>query len=275
MGDNSTEITAPKAPSLGGNTEFNLLDGRHSPCSIIHRMPISFVRQIINFVHFLCGKGHGWWILHNAKIPILLSQLLASESILLQIFYLKGLCKSFFILFYLSQGRQRSIIPNIIKIRHLEAGSLHILDILYGYSLMKLGSNIYQLSFPHAVYQQICRALCQNRGTDLILPIIIVGKPPQTCFNASNNNRHLLSPAFPQLPGINQYSPLWPLACLAARRIGIIMPKSLGSSIAIQLRIQITARHKKAQPRFTQAGKVLCMMPIRLRNNPHLIAMFF
>ena len=101
MGDNGTEITATKAPSLGGNTEFNLLDSRHSPCSIIHRMPISFVRQIVDFVHFLCGKGHSWWILHNTKIPILLSQLFATESILLQIFHLKGLGKGLFVPFYL------------------------------------------------------------------------------------------------------------------------------------------------------------------------------
>ena len=47
------------------------------------------------------------------------------------------------------------------------------------------------LGFPHAAHQKIRAAFRQDRGQQLIFPVVVMGKAAQARFNAANDDRDI------------------------------------------------------------------------------------
>ena len=97
-----TEITASKASSVAGQTEFDLFQCRNPAFFLIHGMILSRIRQIVNIVHFHLRQRLRWWILyHISTVPIRFCQRLCCKWICVSVLNGKAVRISFFIGLYL------------------------------------------------------------------------------------------------------------------------------------------------------------------------------
>ena len=274
VGDNRTEVAAAKTAALAQETELHLRNGGYTAILVVNGMPGAHIGQVVNLIHLLLREGLSRWILHHTPFIILLGKLATAESILLQIFELKGLGKFALVRAYFLIGRQRQIIPNVIHIGHLVAGPLHILNIANLHTLLQISGDFEKRPLTHAENQHIGTAVHQHGTAHGIRPIIIMRHAAQAGLNATDDNGHI-GIKFPQAVAIDYSRPLRTEAGLAARRIRILMTHLFRRGKLIEQGIHIPRRDKKPQPWFSQAVKIPGRMPVRLGNNPYFIAMLF
>ena len=102
MKSQRTEITASKASSVAGQTEFDLFQCRDPAFFLVHGMISSCIRQIVNIVHFHLRQRLRWWILyHISTVPIRFCQRLCCKWIRVSVLNGKAVRVSFFIGLYL------------------------------------------------------------------------------------------------------------------------------------------------------------------------------
>ena len=80
---NGTKGTAAKATATADNAKLHLLQRRHTTLSIVARVPLPHIGQVINCIHFLLGQGIHRWILDDIFVLTTLNHRLAVEGVLL------------------------------------------------------------------------------------------------------------------------------------------------------------------------------------------------
>lgn len=131
------------------------------------------------------------------------------------------------------------------------------------------------LVFSHAKKQKIRPAVDEDAAFYPIRPVIIVCKPPQTGFNAANENRNLLSICFPNSIAIDNGSMVGTKTGFSSGGIKVGVPAFFCCSIMIDHRINISCRNQKAKPRFSECFKRITGVPVRLCNNADRVAVGF
>ena len=153
------KAAASKAASVADQRKFNFRYGGHTAFFLIRRMISPHIRQIINLIHFLCGKRLLRWILnHINAAAIFFCKGSCGKRIRILILYSKALCILSGVCFhFLISGKQDRIIFFICKshntgnIPGLINGSRNIGNILNVNSAIKSVSNFYNRTFSHAI----------------------------------------------------------------------------------------------------------------------------
>ena len=80
---NGAKGTAAKATATADNAKLHLLQGRYTTLSIVARVPLPHIRQVINCIHFLLCQGIHRGILDDIFVLTTLNHRLAVEGVLL------------------------------------------------------------------------------------------------------------------------------------------------------------------------------------------------
>ena len=128
--------------------------------------------------------------------------------------------------------------------------------------------HFHQRTLAVAEHQHIGFRVHQNRATHGIRPVVVVRGSAQAGFDTTEDHRHIFPRFFATLR-INQRGAIRALAGHVPRRVGIVMAQLTVSSVAVDHRIHIPGGDAEEQIRFTQAHKVVFIIPVRLGNNPH------
>ncbi len=77
-----------------------------------------------------------------------------------------------------------------------------------GFTGCKPPGNLHHLLLSHTEYKKICRSISKDCLPDAILPVIIMGKPSETCLDPPENNR-CFREQFMDPVGVNNGCPIW------------------------------------------------------------------
>ena len=126
--------------------------------------------------------------------------------------------------------------------------------------------------FSHSIRNQICTGIKQDRTFHLVGPVIIMCQTAQTGFNSTYNDRGLLV-CMPDQITVHHGRIIRSLSHYASRGIGIGCTAFFGYRIMIHHRIHISGRNQKAKSWNAKHGNRSIILPVRLRNDSHRIAM--
>ena len=132
--------------------------------------------------------------------------------------------------------------------------------------------NFHNLLFAHAVNQKVRTAGLQNRGHQLVFPVVKMHKTAQAGFNAANNYRHIRPQLLDELR-INGRSMVGTLSHRAACGILVDSTLILGCRITAQHGVKVAAGNKHAQSRLAQLCQIFCFIPTRLAQHSYLVAL--
>ena len=128
--------------------------------------------------------------------------------------------------------------------------------------------HFHQRTLAVAEHQHIGLRVHQHRAAHGIGPVVIVRGTAQAGFDAPEDHRHIFPRLFAAL-SVDQRSAIRALAGHVTRRVSIVMAQLTVSGVAVDHRVHVTGGDAEEQVRFTQAHKVVFIIPVRLGNNPH------
>ena len=104
----------------------------------------------------------------------------------------------------------------------------HLPDILSGRQPV---NNLNRLQLAHAKTEQVSLCIHQNARVYRIIPVVIMGKPPQGCFQAANDDRHIraVNPAYCLC--VYCQRPIGTLPWLSAGGISVVVAPGEGDRI--------------------------------------------
>ena len=117
-----------------------------------------------------------------------------------------------------------------------------------------------------AVDQDVGLGVDQQRGADLILPVIVMGDAPQRRLDTAEDHWHILVRLTAAL-AIGQAGPIRALAGLAAGGVGIIGADLAVGSVAVDHRVHVAGGDPEEQVRLAQLHEVVLAVPVRLADH--------
>ena len=174
-----------------GNRELNLLQSRNTALILIGRMPGAHIRQVIHPVKFFGRQHPHRRILHQHFITVALDDGFTGYFIL--IIHLDTGCLAIVFLITgddLKIGALCGSPRGILRVTEVTGSPdiPHLMDILTGCQTV---DNLDRLQLAHAKAEQVCLRIHQNTRMHRIIPIIIMGKPPQRRLQTTDDNRHI------------------------------------------------------------------------------------
>ena len=128
--------------------------------------------------------------------------------------------------------------------------------------------HFHQRTLAVAEHQHIGFGVHQNRATHGIRPVVVVRGTAQAGFDTAEDHRDIF-PGFFTALGIDQRGAIRAFTGNVTRRVGIVMTQLAVGGVAVDHRIHVAGGDAEEQIRFTQAHKIVFIIPVRLGNNPH------
>ena len=125
-------------------------------------------------------------------------------------------------------------------------------------------------ALPHAVHQQVRRRVEQYAPPHLVVPVVVVGEPPQRRLQPADNDGHV-RPRLPHPVGVHDRGPVRPLAHLSALAVQVAGPPPLGHRVVGHHRVQVPPADQHPVPGLAHGPEVLRRVPVRLGQYRHPI----
>ena len=270
------EITVAVAAPVGGQAEFDVPQGGHAALRVVHGMPGTHVREGIDVVHLLHGEGFGRRVLDD-KGPAAVG--------LVQAPGLKGVCVG------VLEGKALRIGP-LPRLRQLADRLVigqadGVVDVLFVSRLIdrpvdksdvahiQAGGqrvrDLHDAALPHAVGDQVCARVQQDRPPHLVGPVIVVGHTAQAGLQpAQDHGRLLKSP--PDQVSIDHDRVVRPLSHDPAGTESVLPSVFFVDGIVVDHGIHIAGGDQEAQPGLPQRRHALRIPPVRLADHADRVA---
>ena len=130
-------------------------------------------------------------------------------------------------------------------------------------------SDLHHRFFPHSIDQHIGLGIHQNRGHQLIRPVVVMRQTTHRSLYAANHYRHIRKMLL-QDAAISDRAIVRSCSGTSFRRISIIRSQSTRCRVVIDHRVHTSCRNSKVQTRTTQLSEItMITTPIRLRHYRH------
>lgn len=135
------------------------------------------------------------------------------------------------------------------------------------------GGHLLHHPLAHAVDEQVGAAVDQDRGFEPVLPVIVVGEPPQRGFDAAHDHRRVWVEPFEDarvgLDGV-----VGAEARRAARGVGVVAAQPLVGRVVVDHRVHRAGRHAEEETRRAELAEIAQVVaPVGLRNDGHAVAL--
>ena len=245
MHGKGAECTASKTTPAGSERKLYLVDCGY--VFLIARVGEAHIRQVINCVEFLCGKGRGGLILKHIDLAVLLCQSFATNRVLFPLLYCKCFCVFTLVCTNDIHTRQFYAV-DVIYIRYRHTSSAYILDIVNVLTVCEPVCDFNDCAFTHAVDEYIGARVYKNAVFHRIRPIIVVGEPAKACFYAADYDRDSLKGLLYTV-AVHNGRPVGTLACDSTLSVGIITPALFCRGVVIHHGIYVACGNEKSESR--------------------------
>ena len=194
MSRDCTESTTSKTSSMHIHRELNHVVCRN-PLAFILRMRNTHIRQIKRGIYFLGSHRRIRRINHHITAINALDKSLSMNLITLFLYMTEIISLSPLVTKTFLMAMEHNII--------FGNATGNILFPAQEYGLGKIGNLTYLLAqvqllsdgknglFAHSIGNDISGTITKDTLTQTVFPIVIMGKTPQTCFNAANDDRDI------------------------------------------------------------------------------------
>ena len=140
------------------------------------------------------------------------------------------------------------------------------MDIL---ALCKAVAYLNYLVLAHAVHQQVGAAVLQNGGADCVVPVIIVGKPPERCFQTAQRHGHIIAVNSLYRLGIHYSRTVGALACSSACGVCVIGALFLCGGVMSHHGVDVARSYEKGVLGSAELCEIPVAVPVGLSNDTH------
>ena len=147
-------------------------------------------------------------------------------------------------------------------------------DLPDGNAVCQLLCQFRDLMLAHAVHEQVCAAVHQNGRADGVVPVVIVGEPPQGRLQTANSNGGV-GISLPDLPAVGDNGTVGAQSGFSAGRVHITAALSLGRGVVGDHGVDVAAGHQKRQSRLAETLKVPDGVPVGLGEDSDAVALGF
>ena len=274
MRRNRAEIAASEASAMSIDGILDHIVGRN-PLALVARMRHLRERQVPERIHILLIRRRIRRIDLHITVSGTFQQGIGVHHVRMNLDVMEVLCKCPLVPLALFEGvKNQHTFLGLRLSAYIERYLWDLVHIVTASARLDSAGQFLHRLLPHSV-AQIVRSTChQHRRHQTILPIVIVGKPPQRSLDSANDHRYIRI-QFLQDLGIDSHSVIRPLSELPVRGIGIIVPEPLGSRIVVHHRIHGPCIDTEIKTRRTQLLEIpQVVAPVRLRHNSNAPAPF-
>ena len=150
--------------------------------------------------------------------------------------------------------------------------SLHIGDIAHRRFRRQTAGDLHRGALAHAVDQQVGRRVKQDGAAHLVVPVVIVGEPPQRGLQPTDNDGRIGEGLLCTV-GVHDGGTVGAEAQLAAGTVQVLCPAALGHRVVGHHGVQITAADHYAVPGLAHGAEGLGIVPVRLGQHRHPVAL--
>ena len=130
-------------------------------------------------------------------------------------------------------------------------------------------------ALAHAVDQQVGTAVDKDRGFERILPVVVVGEPPQRRFDAAHHHRRAGIEPFEDA-GVGLDSVVGAEARRTARGVGVVAAQTFVGRIVVDHRVHGPGRHGEEEARRAELAEIAQVVaPVGLRNHRYAVTFCF
>ena len=130
-------------------------------------------------------------------------------------------------------------------------------------------------ALAHAVDQQVGTAVDEDRGFERILPVVVVGEPPQRRFDAAHHHRRAGIEPFEDA-GVGLDSVVGAEARRTARGVGVVAAQTFVGRIVVDHRVHGPGRHGEEEARRAELAEIAQVVaPVGLRNHRYAVTFCF
>ena len=122
---------------------------------------------------------------------------------------------------------------------------------------------------PLAVDEQVGAAVDEHRGSNPVVPVVVMGDAPERGFHPADHDRHRRPEGPSRQPGVDRHRPVGAPARLSSRSVGVVGPGPLVGRVVVDERVHRTRGDPHEQARTPQAKQVLRRVPARLGHDSH------
>ena len=270
------EIAVPVASPVGGQAEFDLPQGGHPACLLVHGMPGPHIGQGVDVVHLLHGERLRGRVLDDEGVAAIgLIQALCLKGVRVGVLQSKALrigppprrraladrlvvgqADGVIDVLFVSRLVDRSV--NKGDVAHIQTGGQGIRD-------------LHDAALPHAVGDQVRAGVQQNGPPHLVGPVIVVGHPPQAGLQPAQDHRCPFKGPANEV-AVDHDRVVRPPSHDPAGRKGIPAAVFFIDGIVVDHGIHIAGGDQKAQPGLPQDRHALRVPPVRLADHADRVA---
>ena len=183
------------ADVIDGKLDF--FNGGHSAERFVGGMVCSLVRKLVDVVKLSGFERRGRWILYNDLFAVALNDRFAANGVVLVLLNTAGtgVCEITFRCLGLdlvkggtfNRGGDIGVFIRGNRVSRSE-NVVHHRD---GLSVLQTARDLDDLMLAHTEHQKIRIGIHQNGGTNAVIPVIIVGKSAQRCFQSAYAERNI------------------------------------------------------------------------------------
>ena len=130
-------------------------------------------------------------------------------------------------------------------------------------------------ALAHAVDQQVGTTVDEDRGFERILPVVVVGEPPQRRFDAAHHHRRAGIEPFEDA-GVGLDSVVGAEARRTARGVGVVAAQTFVGRIVVDHRVHGPGRHGEEEARRAELAEIAQVVaPVGLRNHRYAVTFCF
>ena len=269
------EITGAEAAAAGGQAELNLGNRGHAAQRFVARVIRAAVGKIVDLVHLLLGKRLLRRILDDEfVVGVRLQQPLCRKRVGVLVLQIEALSIFFLAFDKLRVGRKCQIRQIFVRRFDLEHRAVNVGNVVDIQPVVECVGNFHNRALAHAVDEKVCLRIQQNRALELVGPVVVVGKPSETCLNATDDNGRFFVALANQV-AVDRYGVVRALAHDAAGRVGVRFAVMAGDGVVVDHRVHVAAADQKAETRLPQDRYRIGIFPIRLGDDANLVAVRF
>ena len=274
MEGQGAEGAGAEAAPVGHQTEFDLLDGRHATGFFVAGVVGAAVGKLVDGIHLLGAQGLLGRILHHIFLAVGLRQPLGGEGVAVGVLDFEGLGIELFVGLHFLKGRQHKGGQAVVQLLCPEHSSIHKGDVSGFQPGVQGIRQLHDAPLAHAIHENVRLRIQQNGALHGVRPVVVVPQPPQAGLNAADEDGHIGVGLADQV-AVAHRGVVRALAHDAAGGEGIGFPSALGDGVVIYHGVHIAAADQKAQPGTAVDVDGLGILPVRLGDDAHAVAVAF
>ena len=272
MEGQGAEIAPAEAPPVVGDGEAHLLDGGHAALRVVHGVDLPGVGQLGHRVQLLPGEGHGGGIDHQGTVPVALEDGLAPDGVVLLVFDLGGQGVVPLVRDHRFKGRDGDALAGADGLPCGVGGAPDVRQVFHRFSLGETMGDLPGGPLAHAVDQQVRLGVKEDGAAHRVVPVVVVGEPPQAGLQAADDNRRVRE-RLPGPVGVDDGGAVGPEAHPVSGAVGVGGAALLGGGVVGHHGVDVAPADHDGIAGPAHGAEGVRRVPVRLGQDGHPVAL--